>query len=635
MSSYSPIPTPTVAGLHQHLDAAAVPTLILMTAHLTGDHTLLRPEWKPSSAALPASGLPPEVDDEARAVCGERLAEVIASGARWPNQPTDEFLRAVADWALDSTDDEIKDLLTVAYVAEGTDPRAPQWTIDEIAPDRPFRAIVIGSGFGGLMVGLRLKQAGIDFTIYEKAAHIGGTWWENTYPDCRTDVHSHIYTYSFQASDWPSYFGRQSVILDYLTDFAKNNGLLEHIVFDTEVSETRWDEQAKNWAVTVVDADQGVSTETSDILVSAVGQLNRPLIPDVPGLEDFTGPAFHSAEWDHDIDFTGKNVAVIGTGASALQFAPSVAKQAARVTIYQRSAPWLMPTPELRKDIGASERWLLNSLPLYRSFYRFTIFVPRAIGQLDAATVDPNYPPTEFAVSAANERLRGLLTNYLTEQAGDRTDLLHQILPDYPAGAKRIIRDDGTWVTTLKRDNVELVTSAVSGVTATGVISEGTERPADIILFGTGFRASDFLTPMQVTGAGGKDLHQSWGQDACAYMGITIPDFPNLFCMYGPNTGLVLHGNVVFFMECQANYVIKSVELMLRDGVNAMSLTREKFEGYRDQIFAASANRVWEWSSTHSWYQNAAGRSTIMWPLSAWEYVKATADVDPAHYQLS
>ncbi|SKB08945.1 flavin-containing monooxygenase [Aeromicrobium choanae] len=635
MSTTTPVSTTVLAGLEEHVHAAAVPTLVLLAAHVTGDLSLLRPEWKPSAAVLPQSGLDPATDEEARAVCAARLAEAISSGEPWPNQPTEEFLRAVADWALDSDDDDIAALLSVAFVAEGTDPRAPRWTIDEVAPDRPFRAIVIGSGIAGLMVGLRLKQAGIDFTIYEKAPHIGGTWWENTYPDCRTDVHSHIYTYSFQAHDWPSYFGRQEVILDYLTDFAKNNGLLEHIRFNTEVSDATWDEQSSRWNVGIIDPDRKAAVESADILVSAVGQLNRPMIPDLPGLDGFSGPAFHSAEWDHSIDFTGKNVAVIGTGASALQFAPTLARQAAKVTIYQRSAPWLMPTPELRQEIGESERWLLNNLPLYRSFYRFTIFVPRAIGQLDAATVDPNYPPTEVAVSEANERLRVLLTGYLTEQAGDRTDLLPKIIPDYPAGAKRIIRDDGTWVATLKRDNVELVTSAVSGITADGVVADGTERPADVIVFGTGFRASDFLTPMTVTGAGGKDLHDAWGLDACAYMGLTIPDFPNLFCMYGPNTGLVLHGNVVFFMECQANYVAKSVELLLREDVHSMSLTQEKFESYRDEIFAASAHRVWEWSGTHSWYQNAAGRSTIMWPLPTWDYVEGTSEVDPSHYTLN
>ncbi len=635
MSHSTPSTPPSLDDLRRHIGAAAVPALILLTAQVTGDLGLLRDAWRPVPAALPHSGLPPEVDAEVVAVCLDRLTQAIEEGREWDERLSPEFLSAVGEWALGSTSAELTDLLRAAYVAEGTDPGAPSWKQSEVAPEREFRAAVIGSGIAGLMIGLRLKQAGVDFTIYEKSMNIGGTWWENTYPDCRTDVHSHIYAYSFQPHDWPSYFCRQGVILDYLTEFAKTHGLLEHIQFDTEVKDAHWDESRRVWETTLVRGDE-TSTASANILVSAVGQLNRPSIPQIPGLEDFDGPAFHSAGWDHGIDFAGKRVAVIGTGASALQFVPAIAREGADVTVYQRSAPWLMPTPELRQDIGDDERWLLNELPLYRALYRFTIFVPRAIGQLDAATVDPDYPPSEFAVSAANEELRKLLTAYLVAQAGDREDLVDKIVPDYPVGAKRIIRDDGTWVATLKRDNVELVTDAVSRIVPTGVVTaDGRERPADVIIFGTGFRAADFLTPMEVTGEGGKDLHETWGIDACAYMGITVPDFPNLFCMYGPNTGLVLHGNVVFFMECQANYVMKAIEHLLREDAGSLSLTHAAFDRYREQITAASATRVWEWSSTHSWYQNAAGRSTIMWPLPAWDYVKATADIDPAQYHTA
>jgi 4-hydroxyacetophenone monooxygenase len=625
-----------IEDIRARVRAAETPALLMLVAHVTDDTTVLCEQWRPDPNQLPHGNLGADTEAEIREFCLARLEPLLPSVASWPARPSERVLEAIGSWSLGDRAPEARQLLGAAFVPDRVDPWAPSWRADELAPGHPMRVAIVGAGFSGLLAGLRMKQAGVEFTIYEKGGGVGGTWWENTYPDCRTDVHSHIYTYSFFPHEWPSYFSRQHVILDYLRRFAEENDLLRHIAFRTEVTGVVWDDDAHTWAVTTTGPSGGESVADVDVVVSAVGQLNRPLIPNLPGLSTFAGPAFHSAHWDHGADLAGKRVAVIGTGASAVQFAPALARTAAQVTVFQRSAPWLQPTPELRQDIGAEEAWLLANLPLYRAYYRFSIFLPRAVGQLSAAIVDPGYPPTERAVSAENERLRVLLTDYLTAQVGDREELRAQVIPDYPPGAKRIVRDDGTWISTLRRDNVRLVSDRVERVDEDGVWTQAGEHiPVDAIIFGTGFKASDFLMPMTVKGVGGKDLHEAWGIDACAYMGLTVPGFPNLFCLYGPNTNLLLHGNLVFFLECQANYLTSAVRVLLESGHSAMSLRPEVYERYRDEVTAASAERVWGWSKTHSWYQNEAGRSTIMWPLPAQRYLEGTQRACPEHYEFS
>lgn len=618
-----------------HLESAQVPALVMLTAHVTGDATVLRDEWRPNLKTLPLSGLDPATEAEARARCFELLAPFLPTQNEWVAVPDESLRQKLATWLMGGENEDALAMAAVAFTPNNVDPRKPDWTLDSVAPGSTLSAVVIGAGFSGLLAGLRLKQAGVPFRIIEKSVDVGGTWWENTYPDCRTDVRSHIYTYSFVQHDWETHYGRQEKIHGYLHQFAADNGLLEHMVFGTEVTATRWDEETGTWTLETKTAAGVGETIESNIVVSAVGQLNRPSIPNLQGLDSFNGPVVHSAQWDHGIDFTGKRVVVIGTGASALQFAPAVAKVAEQVTIFQRSAPWLRPTPVLRQEIEYGERWLLSNLNQYRAYYRFSIFLPRLIGNLPAATVDPDFPPTEVSVSAANEALRQELTAYLEEQAGDDEELRKQIIPDYPPAAKRVICDDGTWVKTLKRENVRLVSQGVNRIDSDGVWLGDEHVPADIILLGTGFKASDFLLPMSVAGIGGKDLHETWGIDASAYLGVTLPGYPNFFCMYGPNTNTVVHGNLVFFLECQANYMIDAVKTLAAGGHRAMSLRPDVFAEYDKEITEASAKRTWGWSKTHSWYMNAEGRSTIMWPLPARDYFERTSHVRTEDYNLA
>ncbi|MDT2007978.1 NAD(P)/FAD-dependent oxidoreductase [Rhodococcus opacus] len=627
---------PDIEQLRAFIDYAETPALLMVVGHLTDDVAVLRDEWRPDPDLLPQGNLDPVTEAEVRRYCLARLEEFADSGAPVPSRPSASMLQAIGDWGLGGLGDEVTALLDQALVPDLEDRRAPDWTAESLDPDREFRVAIIGAGISGLLAGLRMKQANVPFVIFEKGNEVGGTWYENTYPDCRTDVHSHIYAYSFFPYDWPSYFCRQGVILDYLKDFAKHYGLNEHIRFGTEVANAKWDDESQHWTVSTADATGRTDTEVFHAVVSAVGQLNRPNIPNIPGIDTFEGSAFHSAQWDHSVDLSGKRVVVIGSGASALQFAPAVAKTADQVTIVQRTPPWLFPTEELRRDIGEGERWLLRHLPMYRAYYRFTIFLPRVVGQLDAATVDLQYPPTERAICEEGDLVREALTASLLEQIGDDDWLMEHVVPDYPPGAKRIIRDDGTWIRTLKRDNVSVVKGGVSRVDSTGIWTDTDEHiDADVILFGTGFAASDFLSSFSVTGSGGQDLHGAWGGNAGAFMGLTAPGFPNFFLMYGPNTGLVVHGNLVFFIECQAAYLVHSIKLLLETRRSAMNLRPEIYAKYQHDMDDANRLRAWGWSGVSSWYKDANGRSPIMWPFTTQDYWEGTREVRPEHYTFS
>jgi 4-hydroxyacetophenone monooxygenase len=370
-------------------------------------------------------------------------------------------------------------------------------------------------------------------------------------------------------------------------------------------------------------------------VISAVGQLNRPNMPDIAGIDDFGGPAFHSARWDATVDLRGKRVAVIGTGASAAQFIPLVAEQADELVIFQRTPNWLVPTPDYHDAVSDEMLWLQEFLPGYAQWYRLWLFWRTHEGLLPAARVDPEWQPQEQSVSAPNEFVRLLLAAYLEAELADHPELLAKVVPTYPPIAKRIIRDNGIWATTLKRPNVELVTEPIERMTAHGVeTADGVHHNADVVIYGTGFQASQFLTPMRVTGSGGVDLHERWQGDARAYLGITVPDFPNLFCLYGPNTNIVINGSIVFFSECEVRYILESLRLLLKGGYRSLNCRHDIHDAFNARIDAANRQMAWGASTVNSWYKNRTGRVAQNWPFSLLEYWQETQAPDPTDYEL-
>lgn len=475
------------------------------------------------------------------------------------------------------------------------------------------RVTVVGAGFGGVGLGAVMRGADVaDVTILDKADGVGGVWRANTYPGAACDVPSHLYSFSFAPGrEWTRRFAPQPDILRYLQRVAREHDLAPR--FGAEVTEARWDDARAAWRLDLAD---GGSLET-DVLVPACGQLSRPATPRIPGLGSFAGPVFHSAEWDHDVDLTGKRVAVVGTGASAIQFVPAIADRVAAMTVFQRSAPWLIPKPDRR--YGALARTLMRTLPASRLPARgfWTAFFET--GALGFTRFPALTPPFRWAHQAM-----------LRRQVPDAA-LRARLQPDYPVGCKRVgISSD--WFPALARPHVDVVTDAITAVTPTGVrTADGTEYPADVIILGTGFAATEFLAPMKIFGPGGVELSERWREGARAHLGITVPGFPNLFLLYGPNTN-VGSGSIVHMLESQIAYVRQAVET-LAAGVGTLTVRADvesRFDTEMQQRLDGSV-----WTGCRSWYRTANGRIVNNWPGLMREYRRRTSRFDVTEYETT
>jgi 4-hydroxyacetophenone monooxygenase len=632
--------TESDAEIRAALEAAEVPPLLPALAYLTGDLSVLREGLRPDPLLLsmPQSGLTEAQLAEARELALETLIRFRGGGGRPAPPPSEADLLRIMEFAVGGGSDmePYLPLLEEELAVRGDDRRAPTWRKPDVAPDVDFEVVVIGAGMSGLLVAHRLQQAGVHFVIVEKNADVGGTWLENTYPGCRVDNPNHNYSYSFaQRHDWPLHFSTQDVLLDYFRRCADAFGLRDDIEFETEVLSATWSEGERSWAVQVRRSDGRIETIDANAVVSAVGQLNRPLFPDIRGRDSFEGSSFHSAHWDHSIDLRDKRVAVIGTGASAAQFIPEIAPRVGELAVFQRTPPWFGPTDDYHATVEPGLRWLYAHVPSYSEWNRFHIFWKMGDGVLAGVRVDPDWEPKGLAVGLFNDILRQLLTGYLGAEFADRPDLLERVVPSYPPGAKRLLRDNGVWAGALKRDNVQLITDPIREITPKGVVTaDGVAHDVDVIIYGTGFQASKFLTPMKVTGRGGIDLHDHWDGDARAYLGITVPGFPNLFCLYGPNTNIVINGSIIYFSECGVRYILGCLGLLLRGAHRALDVRKDVHDAFNEQVDAENALMAWGWSDVSSWYKNEHGHVAQNWPFTLLEYWQRTLAPDPGDYEL-
>ena len=626
--------TPDVDALAARIAAGAeLPVLMMTAAHLTGDYSLLRHDTRP----LPVFGvLKPVGDDAAQAAlmatAARQVAAFVLSGQPVPPLSFD-VLHRIAGWATGADSERFVPLFQEEMVFD-RDLREPRWRKERVAPDRPFSVGIVGGGESGIILSARLRQAGVHHVVYDKNADLGGTWLENDYPGCRVDINSYLYSYASGPRVWSEYYGQQGEVLAYLQEFARAHGVYDQARLGARVAEARWDEAAARWRLSVEAGGASESAE-HDLLVFAVGQLNEPALPRIVGRDSFAGPAFHSARWDHDIDFAGKTVGVIGTGASACQFIPRLADMAARVRIFCRTSTWLLPTEELHEPVAEATRWLMDAVPAYHRWYRGSKILMHAPGMLERITVDPAYGASETALSAVNAQLRGDFEAWMRPQMGERSDLEGVVIPSSPVGAKRILRDNGTWIRTLRRDDVEVVSGAIDAITPAGVrTADGTEHGCDVLVYGTGFNATRFLAPVHVVGRDGADLNATWGDDPRAYLGMAIPRFPNMFTMYGPNTNLVVHGgSMILFSELSAKLVLGVVHKMLAEDVATVEVRPDAFEEYNERVDATNATRAWGFSAVNSWYKNSKGRVTQNYPFSIFEYWQRTAAIDEAAFR--
>ncbi|MFC7303871.1 flavin-containing monooxygenase [Streptomyces monticola] len=480
---------------------------------------------------------------------------------------------------------------------------------------------IVGAGFSGLCMALQLKRAGRGkFTVFEKAGDIGGTWRDNTYPGCGCDVPSQLYSYSFEKyTSWSRRYPGQPEILGYLRSLVDKHGLRPHIRLNTEVTRARYDEGGARWEVLTADGRR----EFFDVVVFGVGQLNRPRLPDIPGREEFAGTAFHSARWDHGHDLTGKRVAVIGNGSSAAQLIAPVARQAGRLEVFQRTPNWVLPKAdaEFHRATRLGLRWLR---PLQKA-YRSLIYL-RAESLL--------YPALKNGWSAP--LVRRMALRHLRQQIDDPR-LRAKLTPDYPVGCKRIVIDS-TFYPALNRPDVDVVTERITRITRTGVeTADGLEHPADTVVYATGFETTRFLAPVEVYGRDGRLLREEWKDGPEAYLGVAMPNFPNLFFLYGPNTNLG-HNSIVLMIECQVGYVLACLRALsahcARSGRAGIEIRPEAMAAYRARLERALHDTVWE-AGCDSWYKNAAGRVTNNWPMSTVRYRRLLRTPHPRAFRFT
>jgi cation diffusion facilitator CzcD-associated flavoprotein CzcO len=478
-----------------------------------------------------------------------------------------------------------------------------------------YRVVVVGAGFGGIGMARALKQAGLDdFIVVDRADDLGGTWRDNTYPGAACDVPANLYSFSSSPRSWSRRFPAQQETLAYLRELANEGGLGRHLHLGSGVAAAEFDERGASWRVTLDDGD----TLEATALVCAVGQLNRPALPDIAGRDDFAGPSWHSARWDHDVDLAGQRVAVVGTGASAIQFAPEVARAAAHVDVYQRSAPYVLPKAD--RPYRHAEQVLFDRLPLVRKADRLRTFLT---GEL----LTSGFVRSEKLLAGPMRIWRRQLAEQITDP-----QLRERCTPDYVMGCKRVLFSND-WYPALARPDVELVTDAIERIVPGGVVTAGGNlRQADVIIYGTGFQTLDFLAPMSVTGPDGRELHETWRDGAAAYLGITVSGFPNFFMLYGPNTNL--GGNsIIYMLEGQICYVLGAIRALEREGLDWLDVRPEVQMAFTTWVDSASRTSVWE-SGCQSWYTTASGRNTNNWPDMTFRYRQRVRRFDLAGYRV-
>lgn len=473
------------------------------------------------------------------------------------------------------------------------------------------RVAIIGAGFGGLCMAIRLERAGIgSYTVFEKAGDLGGTWRDNSYPGAGCDIPSHLYSYSFEKyASWTRRYPGQPEILGYLQHCADKYGVRRKIRFGAEVTTAAFD--GSQWRLST----EGGQTEAFDMVVMSVGQLNRPRLPDIPGIEEFAGTSFHSARWNHEHDLTGRRVAVIGNGSSAAQFVPHVAERAARLEVFQRTPNWVIPKPDATFPPAArlAFRYLPGLQRVYREWtYRYAEHTL--------------YPA--LAQGWSKDLLKRRALAHLHAQVRDPL-LRAKLTPDYPVGCKRVVLDSAFYPA-LCRPNVDVVTDGIVRVTPKGVRTTESVHEVDTIIYATGFRTTEFLSPVQVTGRGGRDLAEQWADGPEAYLGISAPNFPNLFMLYGPHTNLG-HNSIVFMLECQVNHIMACLPHLSRG--RPLEVRPEVMTAWRAQLDASMARMVW--NGCQSWYRTAEGRVTTNWPGPSTLYRRLTARPPrPAYRQV-
>jgi 4-hydroxyacetophenone monooxygenase len=496
-------------------------------------------------------------------------------------------------------------------------PRGAQWSRNiPPAVKAGFRAIIIGAGVSGLVTAIQLDRLGIPYTIIERNSDVGGTWWTNDYPDARVDVPSHHYQLTVTKNyPWKHWFATQPELLEYIRHVANLHDLRGKIRFNTELTEASWDETTKVWRVRLRTSDGQEHAMVGNVLISAAGLFNEPNLPDIPGIESYHGRIFHTTAWDHGFDYKGQRVGIIGVGCTGAQLMPRVAQDAGQVTVFQRSPNWVAKLDGYRDEIPTDVQWLMDNVPHYWNWYVFSVFYTLYSSDGALQEVDRQWRSEGGLVSPVNDTLRRNIREHIVSQFPDNPEMVKKLTPDWPPFAKRLVVDNG-WFEALKRPNVTLVTQGIDRITPRGILTkDGVEHELDLIVVAGGFKVERYLWPVRYEGRHGVTLEKAWEKDgARAYLGITLPDFPNLFIVYGPNAQ-ARAGGLFAWLEIWARYCVQAIVEMLESGHRSMECRRDVHDAYNAKLDAAEDLCIWAMDGMKSYYVNEKGRQGTNNPL--------------------
>lgn len=612
------------------------PVLLMSYAQLTGDREFIE-RFRPFIRKMRdfADNIPPELIDELH----DRMVGLLCAGEPIsPKALSREMVTAMMTICVgEPVPEEYMPMLLGELGIEPSD-AAQEFKSVAAGPGFPegFRVAIIGAGLSGICAAVQLKRASIEFEVFEKNDSVGGTWWENRYPGCGVDTTNHWYSYSFFINpDWTRHFVKRDELLGYLQDCVQQFGVEDRIRLSTRVTSAGFNRESADWTIATEGAS-GKSTKTFNAVICAVGQLNNPAIPDIAGLDSFAGRALHSSRWLNDMDLAGKRVAMIGTGATGTQLAPAIAGDVAHLDIFQRSAHWVTGRANYEKLVEPGKKWALRNIPYYARWYRFQLTWAYGDALYGALQIDPDWDVSRHSISQSSEDVRKMWDSYLEQSLADRPDLLAKSRPNFPPYGKRPLFDN-RWFETLKRPNVSLVQEPIDHIEPEGIVTDdGAMHPTDIIVFATGFHASRMVYSVDIEGLDGKRLSQVWDEDnPRAYVGSTVPGFPNFFLLYGPNTNLAHGGSIAFVAERQVGYALRCLTELKRRDFAFMDVLPEAYEHYNDQVDARHAQMVWSVEDIDTWYKNRKGRVTTNSPWSLLTFWQKTQKVVGKDYSFS
>jgi 4-hydroxyacetophenone monooxygenase len=628
--------TPNQLDLSSAIEQADIRVLLMVLVHMTGDLRWLEPPYAPRRDVRlipdPRAGLSDEVQAEIR----DAAIKVLSRNPQPViTDPGNELMQRMMCATLGEK--VAPEYAPMIREEMGLVERDAKWTVRPPADKLQDRhVLIVGAGVCAIALGVALNRLGIPYTIVDKEAELGGTWYVNRYPGCGVDTPNHSYSYSFGPRNrWTRYFSQQQEILDYLKNIADQFGVRQHVRLKTRLTSSHWDETTKRW-ISTLETPDGPQQISSAILVSAIGQLNDPSMARFEGADDFAGDIFHSAHWPQGLDLKDKRVAVIGTGATAMQLVPNIVDEVASVTVYQRTAQWSRPVAGYSDRISEGSQWLLEHVPYYAEWFRFNMFWRYGDGLLPFLRKDPNWPHPERAVNAGNDRHREELTSFILSELEGRPDLIEKCVPTYPPYGKRILLDNN-WFRTLRKPNVELVTEKIDHITSDGIVSaDGALHPADVIVVSTGFKVSEMAAKLNITGRDGNNLADAWANDnPTAYLGLTVPNFPNLFLMLGPNTGPAHGGSVIFQAECQSRYITACLVEMIERDIAAIDVQADVKDAYIREVDAEHEQMIWTHPGMSTYYRNSSGRVFSAMPWRFVDYWSMTHDPDLRQYRLT